>query len=196
MHRWNRAAGDAAVLLLALTMMLGALPHFFRAGAKWITWRRELGIYSVILAIVHTVIIIVGWVEWDFFRLFGFEFHPIHLKYVMVQHGFGLANAIGVLALGIGFILLVTSNNRAVRTLGASVWKRLQMMAVIFWTLVVVHVAYFLYLHFLDYRRGIAPDPNALQVWFAGLVLFVFIIRSVAFFRIFRAKSLSRRLKR
>lgn len=180
MHRWNRAFGDAAVLLLALTMTLGAAPRLFRASAKWLPWRRELGIYSVVLASVHTVIILDGWVEWDFLRLFGFEFHPVDLKYVMLQHGFGLANAIGILALGIGFILLLTSSDRAVRLLGSTSWKTVQMTALVFWALVVSHTAYFLYAHFLSFHRA-TPDPNPLQLPFALLVLAVLVLRAAAF---------------
>lgn len=194
MHRWNRAFGDAAVLLLALTMTLGAAPRFFRASAKWLPYRRELGIYSVILALVHTVIILDGWVEWDFFRLFGFEFHPVDLEYVMLQHGFGLANAIGILALGIGLVLLLTSSDRAVRFLGSNSWKAIQMTALVLWALVVLHTAYFLYAHFLSFHRA-TPDPNPLQFWFAGLVLLVFSLRSVAYVRTVRTKSSSRRAK-
>ncbi len=180
MHRWNRAFGDAAVLLLALTMTLGAAPRIFRVCAKWLPWRRELGIYSVALATVHTVIILDGWVEWNLIRLFGFEFHPLDLRYVMLQHGFGLANAIGILALGIGFILLITSNDRAVRTLGAASWKTVQMTALVFWALVVAHTAYFLYAHFLSFHRA-TPVPNPLRLPFAILVLGVVALRVSAF---------------
>ena len=180
MHRWNRAFGDAAVLLLALTMTLGAAPRLLRASAKWLPWRRELGIYSVVLASVHTVIILDGWVEWNLFRLFGFEFHPIGLQYVMVQHGFGLANAIGILALCIGLVLLLTSSDRAVRLLGATSWKTVQMTALVFWALVVAHTAYFLYAHFLSFHRA-TPAPNPLQLPFAFLVLAVLMLRTAAF---------------
>lgn len=180
MHRWNRAFGDAAVLLLALTMTLGAAPRLFRASAKWLPWRRELGIYSVVLAFVHTVIILDGWVEWDFLRLFGFEFHPVDLKYVMLQHGFGLANAIGILALSIGLILLLTSSDRAVRFLGATSWKTVQTTALVFWALVVAHTAYFLFAHFLSFHRA-TPNPNPLQLPFAFLVLAVLVLRAAAF---------------
>jgi methionine sulfoxide reductase heme-binding subunit len=187
MHRWNRAFGDAAVLLLALTMSLGAVSRLIRPTAKWLPFRRELGIYTVVLASVHTVIILDGWVDWNLFRLFGMEFHPIDLQYVMVQHGFGLANAIGILALGIGFILLLTSSDRAVRFLGATSWKTVQMTALVFWALVVAHTAYFLYAHFLSFHRA-TPDPNPLQLPFAILVVAVVALRTTAFFTTIRRR--------
>lgn len=187
MHQWNRAFGDAAVLLLALTMSLGAVSRLIRPTARWLPWRRELGIYTVVLASVHTVIILVGWVEWDLFRLFGMEFHPNDLQYVMVQHGFGLANAIGILALGIGLILLLTSSDRAVRYLGLMSWKTVQMTALVFWALVVAHTAYFLYAHFLSFHRA-TPDPNPLRLPFAFLVLAVVALRVAAFLKTIRRR--------
>jgi sulfoxide reductase heme-binding subunit YedZ len=180
MHRWNRAFGDASVLLLGVTMSLGAAPRLFRGSARWLTWRRELGIYSVMLAVAHTVIILGGWVEWNVFRLFGFEFHPLDLRYVMLQQGFGFANAIGILALGIGLILLLTSSDRAVRSLGSASWKTVQRTALVFWALVVAHTAYFLYVHFLSFHRAI-PEPNPLQLAFAIMVVTVLAIRTAAF---------------
>ncbi len=187
MHRWNRAFGDAAVLLLALTMSLGAVSRLIRPTAKWLPFRRELGIYAVVLASVHTVIILDGWVEWNLFRLFGMEFHPVDLQYVMVQHGFALANGIGFLALGIGFILLLTSSDRAVRYLGGTSWKTVQMTALVFWALVVAHTAYFLYAHFLSFHRA-TPDPNPLQLPFAFLVLVVVALRAAAFLTAIRGR--------
>lgn len=187
MHRWNRAFGDAAILLLALTMSLGAVSRLLRPTAKWLPWRRELGVYAVILASVHTVIILDGWVEWNVFRLFGMEFHPTDLQFVMVQHGFGLANAIGILALGIGFILLLTSSDRAVRFLGSTSWKTVQMTALVYWALVVVHTAYFLYAHFLSFHRT-TPEPNPLQLPFAFLVIAVVALGAAACVTTFRRR--------
>lgn len=192
MHRWNRAFGDAALVLLAFTMTLGAAHRLFRPAAKLLPWRRELGIYSVLMACIHTTIIFDGWIEWNFVRLFGFEMHPTDLEYVMLQQGFGLANAIGLLAVGIGLILFLTSSDRAVRLLGAASWKTVQMLAIVLWTLAVVHTAYFLYAHFLSFHRA-TPVPNPLQIWFAGLVLLVFSLRSVAYVSTVWARTMSQR---
>ncbi|WP_071796146.1 ferric reductase-like transmembrane domain-containing protein [Natronohydrobacter thiooxidans] len=188
MHRWNRAFGDAAIVLLAMTMSIGAMSRLVRPTAKWLPWRRELGIYAVLLATAHTGIILDGWVEWDFFRLFGFEFHPVDLNYVMLQHGFGLSNTIGILALGIGFLLMLTSSDRAVRYLGATSWKTVQMSALVFWALVVVHTAYFLYAHFTSFHRA-TPSANRLQLPFAFLVLAIVALRAAAFLATIRGRA-------
>ncbi|MEQ8399818.1 MAG: ferric reductase-like transmembrane domain-containing protein [Roseitalea porphyridii] len=180
MHRWNRAFGDASFLLLALAMAMGATARLWRPAGRLIAFRRELGVYATLLAIVHLAIILAGWVTWDLWRLFGFELHPQLGRYVMVQHGFGLANAIGLVALVLAIPLALTSNDASVRRLGARTWKVLQMGAVPLWWLSVAHVGYFLFAHFLSFHRA-TPDPNALQWPFVGLVLAVVILRLAAF---------------
>lgn len=176
MHRWNRATADASFVLLTITMALGPTAQLWPRLRILIPFRRELGIYAVLLAAIHTVIILGGWVVWDFARLFGFEFHPGLGRYVMVQHGFGLANAIGVLALVYGLTLALTSSDRLVRLLGGPVWKFVQRAAYVLWALVVVHTGYFLFLQFLDYHRQ-TPAPNPLQPWYLVLIGLVLVLR-------------------
>jgi methionine sulfoxide reductase heme-binding subunit len=176
MHRWNKATADASLLLLTMTMAIGPVSRFWPRLRRLVPVRREFGIYAIVLALVHTLIIFDGWIEWDFARLFGFEFHPGLGHYVMVQHGFGLANAIGLLALVYGMVLALTSSDRAVRLLGGPTWKFIQGAAYVLWALVVVHTAYFLYMHFLDFHRP-TPAPNPLQGWFVGLVVLVLGLR-------------------
>ena len=153
MHRWNRAIGDMSLILVALSMAIGPLARLWAMFRPAIPWRRELGIYSVLLAAVHTIIILAAWVEWDLIRILGYEFHPMLSRYVMLQHGFGLANVLGILALVYGTVLALSSNDRSQRYLGGAVWKFLQQSAYVLWALIVVHTAYFLYLHFQDFHR-------------------------------------------
>ncbi|MDA7429206.1 ferric reductase-like transmembrane domain-containing protein [Primorskyibacter aestuariivivens] len=181
MHRYNRAVGDVSLILLSMAMAIG--PVLRLTNWKWVRrlllYRRELGIWSVVAAFIHTAIILIGWVELDLWRLFGFEFHPELQQYVMVRHGFALANALGVVALLYGFVLAGTSNDLSQRVLGASVWKFLQQGAYVLWWLVIIHTGYFLFVHFLDFHRAI-PAPNWAQLPFVGLVLTVILIQSAA----------------
>lgn len=176
MHRWNKATADASFLLLTATMAIGPAARLWSPLRRLIPIRREFGIYTFVLALVHTLIIFDGWVEWSFARLFGFEFHPGLGYFVMLQHGFGLANAIGLVALIYGLVLALTSADRAVRLLGGATWKFIQSAAYVFWALVVAHTAYFLYVHFLDFHRA-TPEPNPLQAWFTGLIVLVLALR-------------------
>lgn len=190
MHRWNRAFGDASVVLIAVSMGLGPLSRFLRAAVPLLPFRREMGIHACLLVIVHAMIVLVGWVEWDLMRLFGFEWHPELLTYVMFQHGFGLANAIGIAALVLAILLAATSSDLAMRRLGVSGWKFLQMGVLPLWWLTVAHVAYFLFMHFLSFHRE-TPPPNPLQPWFVGLVVLVLGLRGAAYLRTVRARRAS-----
>ena len=188
MHRWNRAFGDAAMLLLAITMLLGPLSVLVQRWRSVVIWRRQFGIWSMLLALIHLVIILDGWVEWDLIQLFGYQFIPQFGRYVMHQQGFGLANSIGLLALVFGFLLLLTSSDRAIRWLSAPAWQTLHQGVVVFWWLVVAHVGYFLFLHFLDIRRPMM-EPNPLQWPFVFMVLGVVVIRIAAFVAVWRRRA-------
>lgn len=185
MHRWNRAFGDASLILVAVVMSLGPLSRLWRPATAALPWRRELGIWGFLAGLVHAGFILFGWVELEWQRLFGFEFHPQLMQYVMFDKGFGLANVIGILALIYGLVLSVTSNDASQRWLGMSVWKFLQQGAYILWALILAHTAYFLYMHFLDFHRR-TPEPNLLQWPFALLVLAVFVLQSAATWRTWR----------
>ena len=192
MHRWNRALGDMSVVLIAISMAIGPLARLSGIFRKAIPWRREIGIYGVLLAVAHTVVILAGWVQWDLIRLFGYELHPATGVYVMLQHGFGLANVIGIVALVYGLVLAFASNDWSQRVLSGPVWKFLQQSAYVLWMLIVIHTAYFLYLHFQDFHRSM-PDPNWAQLPFAGLILFVSLLQFAAFVKTWRSKRSSRR---
>ena len=188
MHKWNRAFGDASLVLVTLSFGIGPLSRIYRRSVRLVPYRRELGIYAFVLALVHGIIILVGWVEFDLMRLFGFEFHPQLQRYVMFQSGFGLGNAIGILALVLALLLAATSSDFALRKLGASGWKFIQMGALPLWWLTVAHVAYFLYAHFLSFHRQ-TPDPNPLQIPFAILVVAVLILRTTSYVRTVRSQN-------
>jgi len=182
MHRWNRAIGDMSLVLVAVSMAIGPLSRLFSSFRGAIPFRRELGIYGVILAIIHTIIILDGWVMWDFARLFGFELHPQLQQYVMLKHGFGLANAVGIVALLYGLMLALSSSNWSQRKLGGSAWKFLQQSAYVLWMLIVLHTAYFLFMNFLDYHRS-TPEPNWAQWPFVALVAGIIFLQSAAYIK-------------
>ena len=188
MHRWNRAFGDASLVLVALSFGLGPLSRLYRPAVRLVPYRREMGIYAFVLALVHGIIILVGWVEFDLMRLAGFEFHPQLQTYVMFQQGFALSNGLGILALVIALLLAATSSDYAMRKLGASGWKFIQMGVLPLWWLSVAHVAYFLYAHFLSFHRQ-TPDPNPLQIPFAILVIAVLGLRIASYVMTVRNKN-------
>jgi sulfoxide reductase heme-binding subunit YedZ len=188
MHAGNRALADASLVLLAVTLAIGPLTRIWAPAAWLLPWRRETGIWTVVYGVAHTIVILDGWVEWDLVRLFGFLRHPQADEYVMVLHGFGLGNVLGLIALAYGIVLAATSNDRAQRFLGGRAWKFLQQGAYTLWLLVVAHTGYFLYLNFLDFHRPV-PEPNWLQVPFAGLLVLIGGLQGWAFWITWRRRS-------
>ncbi len=187
MHRWNRAFADASLVLLTATMMIGPVVRLRGAWNWLVPWRRELGVHAVGVGTIHTLIVLDGWIEWNIPRMVGFLLHPNLGRYVMAEHGFGLANVLGIAALVYGAILVTISNEYAVRRLGGSVWKFIQLGAYVLWAFVVLHTAYFLFMHFLHFHRPL-PEPNPLQWPFIGLVAAVITLQSVATVRTWQVK--------
>ena len=185
MHRWNRALGDMSLVLVAFAMALGPISRLSRGFVRILPYRRELGIYAVLLALIHAGVILFGWVQLDLMRLIGFEYHPGLERYVMVQQGFALANLIGVLALLYGAVLAGTSNDFSLRWLGDKVWKFVQQGTYVLWWLSVAHTAYFLFIHFLDFHRS-TPDANWFQWPFVALVGTVMVLQIAASLKTWR----------
>ena len=193
MHKWNRAFGNASLVLVALAMAIGPLSRLWARATPLLPWRREFGIWAVVAGGVHTVVILSGWIEWELPRLFGLMLHPGLGEYVMVEKGFGLGNLIGIAALLYGIVLAMTSNDLSQRVLGLPIWKFIQQGAYVLWALIVAHTAYFLYIHFLDFHRQ-TPEPNILQWPFAVLVGMVLSLQIAASWRTWRLRR--RRISR
>ena len=168
-------------------MAINTQTKIFTSSVWMLHWRRELGIYAVILAMIHVAIIIVGWVELDLIVLFGFQPDPSLEGYLMTERGFGLGNLLGTIAIFYGLLLAFTSNNLSQKFLGGSAWKFLQQVVHIFWALVLLHVSYFLYFHFLDFHEDL-PEPSWLKIPFIILVIVVTFLRVVAYIKIVRRK--------
>lgn len=166
MRLW-RAVGDASLVLLVVTLALGPAGRLSAAAAGLSSWRRQLGIWTALTGLVHTVLVLYGWVAFDLGRLMGFEFVPELGRTARMEPGFGLANLMGLVAMALLLVLLATSSDAAVRRLGPPVWNWVQGFAHVVFYLVVLHTAYFLFLHYtLSFHRDV-PEPN----WFRFPVL-------------------------
>ena len=122
MRLW-RAFGDASLVLLAASLALGPLARLWPRLARLLPIRRELGIDFAVLASIHTLLVLSGWVRWDLLRFLGYEYIDAAGRWVRLESGFGLANIAGVVALVWALILAGTSSDRATRFLGPSAWK-------------------------------------------------------------------------
>jgi len=180
LHSWNRAFADVSLSMLGIVLLMGPLSYLYKPLQKQIPWRRTLGIWSALYAMLHTIIILNGWVEWKLERLF-FIFTPPGQPWIL-HPGFALANTIGILALIYYLMLTVISNNWSMKLLGKKSWKYLQQKTTVVYTLVILHTLYFLFFHEPE-------NPNWLKGPFVIMIGMIFIIRVSAFIKVAKEKA-------
>jgi len=180
MRLW-RAFGDASLVLLAASLAIGPLARLRPGLATLVPLRRELGIDFAVLASIHTLLVLSGWVRWDLLRFLGYEYIEAAGRWVRLESGFGLANIAGVVALVWALILAVTSSDRATRFLGPSAWKWLHGGAYTIFYLVAIHTAYFLFLHYTFSFHRPVPPPDWFRWPFLVLSVTVVGLQAAAF---------------
>lgn len=184
MRLW-RAFGDAAFVLLFITLLIGPLTRLWGGFAAMMPWRRYTGIWFAILSVVHTLLIWKGWARWDVYRFLGYEYIPQLGRLARLEPGFGLANVLGSVALVWAVVLMVTSMEWAVRSLGGSAWKWLHHSAHTVFYLTGIHSTYYLFLHYTpSFHRPVPPAnwfrwPVALMIGIVLVVQFLAYVRTV-----------------
>lgn len=191
MRTW-RAFGDAAIVLLFVTLSLGPAARVWRSLGRALPWRRETGIWSALFALVHTTLIFNGWLRWDWGRLLGYEFVPELGRVARLEPGFGLANVVGVVALIWALMLAATSSDRAVRFLGPAGWKWLHHGAYVVFYLAVLHTAYFLFMHFTLSFHRVPPPENWFRWPLLAMGVAVIGLQAAAFVKTVRGRRTSR----
>lgn len=187
MRLW-RAVGDAAVVLLFVCLALGPAVRLFRPLGRLLPWRRQIGVWAALTAVLHAFLVIDGWAQWSLQRFLGYEFIAELEREVRLEPGFGLANLIGLVAVAWMLILLATSSDRAVRLLGQGAWKWLHTGAYVAFYLVLLHAAYFLFMHYtLSFHRPPAPE-NWFRIPFLVMGLAVLALQAAAFARTVRRR--------
>lgn len=180
MRLW-KAFGDSGLLLLIVTMSLGPIARIWKPLARLIPLRRAMGIWFAIVGALHTLLILNGWARWSFLRFMGFEYVDQLGRWARMEPGFGLANLIGAIAMVWGIGLALTSNDKAVKKLGARSWKWLHNAAHVVFYLVALHTAYFLFLHYTASFHRLPPPPNPLRWPILILMLAVIAAQLIAF---------------
>jgi methionine sulfoxide reductase heme-binding subunit len=183
MHSWNRAFADVALSFLIITMILGPLGKIHPVFQRFLSWRRELGIWCTIMVLLHLYILFKGWFYWEPIRLIiGVNQATGQLDF---DPGFTLANLIGFVGLIYLLLLSLISNNRSIIILGQKGWDHLQRQSGTLYIIVILHTTFFLYF----FRFG---QYNWLQKPFLVIIAALFILKWTVFVITVRRERKSR----
>ena len=185
MARW-KAVGDSAFILLWTSMMIGPSVKLKPALKSLLIWRRTISIWAALMMSLHAYLIWDGWARWTIDGLLGYQKLADFSEPVLLRPGFGIANIIGLVALSIALLLLAISSDRAMKWLGSGSWKRLQNFSKTVYILVVIHMFYFVTMHYdfslygLAFDKGI-PEANPHTNLFILLIIIHLVIAIWAF---------------
>lgn len=182
MRLW-KAFGDAAFVLLLITLALGPLARIARPVTRLLPWRRQFGIWFALVAAVHGTLIVHGWARWSLRRFLGYEVVPQLGREVRLEPGFGLSNLIGVVALVFALVLAATSSDWALRRLGAPAWRWLHHSALFVFYLSLLHAGYFLFLHYTASFHKRIPEPDWFRMPFVVLGSTLVVLQVAAFLK-------------
>lgn len=194
-YEWNsemrlwRAFGDAGYSLLFFTLIIGPLNKLWNPTKFLLPWRRQFGIWFAAMAIIHGILIADGWAKWDIAKFFGYEFIPQLDRLARVEPGFGLSNLIGLVASLWIATLAITSTDRAMKSLGNSSWKWLHTSSNVIFYLVVIHTAYFLFMHYTESFHRSVPPQSIFIIPFIVMTVIVFTLQFAAYNKVVKMKE-------
>ncbi len=196
MRLW-KAFGGGSFFLLWFAVFIGPLARIFPVFNRILSFRREAGVWFFLIALVHGYLILDGWVRWNVWEFFGYQYVAELETYLRVESGFGLANFTGLIALIFALTLAATSFDRAVNFFGVASWKWLHMFAYVVFYLAVIHVVYFAFIHYTpSLQRVIMGSPtnypvNPLKYYYLGALISVFVAQVWAFIKTVRQQKKS-----
>ncbi len=140
--RLSMSLAYAAVGFMVVTLSIGPL-HVLRQGTRPANnmLRRDVALWAGGLALAHACVAVTvhapeGWKIWWYW----IRHRPTADNWFPIQSGwFGFANYVGLAQAAIFGLLLLLSNDIALRRLGTARWKRLQRLNYLAFGLVVAH---------------------------------------------------------
>jgi sulfoxide reductase heme-binding subunit YedZ len=122
-HRLSMATAYAGLIFLAVSLWIGPW-NVLRRRPNPVSFdlRRDIGIWTGILSILHTIIGLTVHLRGRMWMYFFKSLHPLKLQNTQ----FGFANLVGLGAALLFLMLLAISNDISLRALGIRRWKSLQ----------------------------------------------------------------------
>lgn len=135
------ATGYLSLVLLSLSLAIGPVNLFLKKSNPISSYfRRDLGIYAGILALVHSftgLFVHLRGQMWQYF------FYKTEQGYTLRFDDFGWANETGLFATILVTLLLATSNDYSLKKLKPLTWKNIQRLTYVMIALVLVHCLYY-----------------------------------------------------
>lgn len=141
--RASMAGAYAALIFLVITLCIGPFQVLSARPNPMSTYfRRDFGIWTGILALLHVVMGLQVHFRGKMWLYFVFPAQEAHLLPLRTDP-FGAANYLGAMVTLIVVLLLALSNNKLLRLLGPRRWKRYQRLNYLLVVLLIGHgVAY------------------------------------------------------
>jgi sulfoxide reductase heme-binding subunit YedZ len=139
-HRLSMATAYAGLIFLAVSLWIGPW-NVLRRRPNPVSFdlRRDIGIWTGILAILHTIIGLTVHLRGRMWMYFFRRLHPLRLQ----DTRFGFANFTGLAAALLFLMLLAISNDLSLRALKTNRWKGLQRWTYVAFVLTAAHgIAY------------------------------------------------------
>ncbi len=135
-HRLSMASAYASMIFLGWTLAMGSW-NLFRSRPNPVSYdlRRDVGIWTGILAVFHTAIGLTVHLRGRMWMYFFQKLHPLTFQ----KNKFGFANDVGLIAALLFVGLMLISNDVAIRRLGIQRWKTLQRLTYLTFALTVLH---------------------------------------------------------
>ncbi len=140
-ERLSLATAYAGLAMLAATLAIGPL-RILRGRATPVSFdlRRDLGIWSAVLGLVHTGLGLTIHFAGQMWLYFMAPPDAPSLLWLRVDP-FGAANHAGLIAALLLILLAAISNDRSLRRLGTTQWRRIQRWSYLILALTIVHGA-------------------------------------------------------
>lgn len=182
-HPFWRAFAHAAFVFLFIALIIGPAAKLWKPFARFISWRREFGIWFAVLAAAHGYAIWDRWARWEVAGLFGIQYVEELGGYILVRPEVGIMNMMMLMAAPMILLLAITSFDRAVSFLGISSWKWLHnsLIHAIFYIIMLRGILYFFFFFQVSPPNWrVFPDIWFLYV-FLGMGLFAVLLQAAAY---------------
>lgn len=147
-HRLSLATAYTAIALLALALIQGPLRVIRRRSSQLNNYlRRDIGIWTALVSLLHIWTGLHSHFKGQMWQYFVFPERLWSRTIIPVRYDpFGIANWTGLAAGLVLLLLLLISNNAALRSLGPARWKQLQQWIYYAGCLILLHTVIYQYL--------------------------------------------------